>query len=95
LLACHIECLSAPRYQKASAAAAAPVAPSTANPNKIDTSDVDLSKGPPVMEKKDVKNMSKDDLQALIAQRISAGKKSHAYVAKLEEQHEKNIASGR
>ena len=39
--------------------------------------------------------MSKDDLQSLIAARIQAGKKSHAYVAKLEEQHEKKVAAGK
>ena len=70
-------------------------APVSKPATKIDTSNVDLTKPPPSLEKKDVKNMSKDDLQSLIAARIQAGKKSHAYVAKLEEQHEKKVAAGK
>ena len=47
-------------------------APASKPAAKIDTSNVDLTKPPPSLEKKDVKNMSKDDLQSLIAARIAA-----------------------
>jgi hypothetical protein len=57
---------------------------------KVDTSNSDLCQPPllPSPSKRDVEQMSRDDLQSLIAARIEAGQKSHAFVAKLEERHE-------
>ena len=47
----------------------------------------------PATSKEGVKDMGKDDLQALIAARISAGKQAHAHVKKIEDAfNEKSVS---